>query len=744
MSIDRRDRHALRLPERALGRLAKISTARPWWVVALAITLSAAALGLASFRLQLKTSNLDLVDPNIPEVARFRELAQNFGTPNMLVVVLEADEDTDETKLRAAIDRAAAGIRGAAGVRGVISRLPYEPASLAPFGIDPYFVANDRKMAFLFVQPSDPDSSAATIAPFVAAVRERIRAARLDTDGVRAGFTGLPQYALDDRDIIQRDASRLSAVSFILVLALFALAFSEIYRPLLAAVALLVTSAIALGLIAIVPGHLTLVSACFFSALFGLGIDYGIHVVDRFEESLAEGIERREALVGAVRELGAGLTTGALTTAGAFFAMMFSGFRGFEELGLIGGSGILLALLVMTTLLPALLMLAGGRRRERRLTERRLGRILASIQHPALAAVLTVAALAGLLAGPPPFDGDYLNLEPKTSEAVRLEREMVRRSAFSPQFAAFLVRTPREAVALATKLRTLDTVGAVRSAADLATLDVFARPIPAEREAFRAGFQGKDGRLAVYAYPNGNIWEPAFESRFLGQMRALDPNVTGMPVLGRFMIDLSKRALRITAGLSALLVLLLVFIDLRSIAWSALAIVPTALGLAATLGAMRLLGIPFNPLNVMALPVVLGAAVDAGVHIVHRFRQEKGDLFRTLAGTGRAVALCELTTIVGFVTLAFTAHRGLASFGITLTLGITFALVFSLLVLPSLLKFAAPRLGGQATQQHQRTPKLGSRGRLYRVRCAGSRNAGLKAKGGPVSRPPFVERMVEV
>lgn len=690
---------SLRPPERALGWLAEVSTARPWWVVAAAVVLSLAALGLAAFRLELRTSNLDLVDPDLPEVARFREMAQDFGTPNMLVVVLQSD---DEGKLRAAVDRAAAAILAdgdAEGVRSVLARLPYEPASLAPFGIDPYFLSNDRKMAFLFVQPSDPDSSAATIAPFVQAVRERIRGAKLEADGVRAGLTGLPQYALDDRDIIQRDASRLSAVSFLLVLALFALAFSEVYRPLLAAVALLVTSALALGLISIVPGHLTLVSACFFSALFGLGIDYGIHVVDRFEEAMAEGFDRREALITAVRELGAGLTTGALTTAGAFFAMTFSGFRGFQELGLIGGCGILLALLVMTTLLPALLVLAGGRRRERRLSERRLGRLLSAVQRPALAAALAAAALAGLLAGPPPFDGDYLNLEPKDSEAVRLEREMVKRSAWSPQFAAFLVGTPKEAADLAAKLRTQDTVGAVRSAADMATLDAFARPVPAEIAAFRSGFEGKDGRLAVYAYPNGNVWDPAFEARFLGQMRALDPNVTGMPVLGRFMIDLSKRALRITAGLSALLVLVLVFVDLRSVAWSALAVVPTALGLAATLGAMRLLGIPFNPLNVMALPVVLGAAVDAGVHIVHRFRQEGGDLFRTLAGTGRAVALCELTTIVGFVTLAFTSHRGLASFGITLTLGITFALVFSLLVLPSLLRLAAPRLGLRAAPE---------------------------------------------
>jgi hypothetical protein len=674
--------------ERAFTRLAEAATARPRWGVAAALVLAAAALVLASARLQLKTSNLDLVDPDLPAVARFRELARNFGTPNMLIVVLEGP---DPARLREAADLAAGAIRGAGGVRAVFARLPYEPLSLARLGVAPYFSSADGRMFFLFVQPADADSSAATLAPFVRGVRERIGAAGLPP-GVRAGLTGLPQYALDDRDVIQRDTSRLSAVSFALVLALFAAGFGAFRRPLLAAATLAVTAALVLGIVTVAPGHLTLVSATFFSALFGLGIDYGIHVVDRFEERLGEGRERRDAVVGAVRELGPGLATGALTTAAAFFTMAFSGFRGFEELGLIGGTGILLALLMMTTLLPALLMLAGGgRRRERRLGERRLGKILVAAQRPALAALLAGAALAGLAAGPPPFDGDYLNLQPQDSEAARLEREMVRRSDFSPQFAAFLADSPARVNEIAARLSAEDTVDAVHSSADLALLDAAAVPIPAEREAFRAGFEGKDGRLAVYAYPKGNVWDPRFEARFLQRMRAIDPGVTGMPVLGRFMIDLSKRALRITAGLSALAVILLVALDLRSPSWCALALAPTAFAMSALMGAMRLLGLPFNPLNVMALPVILGAAVDSGVHVVHRYRQEDGDLGRTLAGTGRAVLLCALTTIAGFGSLAFTSHRGLASFALVLTLGVAFALVFSLLVLPSMLRLAAPR-----------------------------------------------------
>ena len=318
--------------------------------------------------------------------------------------------------------------------------------------------------------------------------------------------------------------------------------------------------------------------------------------------------------------------------------------------------------------------------------ERRIGRFLARVQSPALAMVLAVAALAGLAGGLPGFDGDYLNLQPRGSEAVRLEREMVRRSDFSPQFAAFVVDSPDKAKEIAAKLRSLDTVGSVRSSADLALLDAFALPIPAEREAFRASFEAKDGRFAVYAYPHSNVWDPRFESRFLRQMRSVDPDVTGMPVLGRFMIDLSKRALLITAALSAIVILLLVLLDLRSPGWSALALLPTVLSVAATLGTMRLLKLDFNPLNVMALPVILGTVVDAGAHIVHRFREEKGDLDRTLAGTGGAVLLCIATTIVGFAALMYTTHRGLASFGIILTMGSVYSLIFSLLVLPALLK----------------------------------------------------------
>jgi preprotein translocase subunit SecF len=509
--------------------------------------------------------------------------------------------------------------------------------------------------------------------------------------GVSLGVTGLPAYALDDRDVIQRDVSRLSLVSFALVLALFATAFGAFRRPLLAMVSLLLAVAATLGLAALHPGHLTLLSAFFASILFGLGVDFGIHLVDRVEELTGDGATEAEALPRAMAGLGPGLATGALTTAGAFFALAFCGFRGFAELGTIAGAGVLVCLLATATVLPALLVtFPPRRRRERPPRQRRLGRLLLALQRRPVAAAVGAACLLAPLAARPGFDSDYLNLQPEGSETVRLEREMVRRTAFSPQFAALVAPGRAAAAELAARLAAEPAVGTVRSAADLDALAFLPVADPAALAALRAGFVAADGRHAVYAYPQGDVWDPAERDRFLAAVRRVDPAATGMPVLGELMIDRSRRALRVGATLGSAVVLLFVAADFRRLRPALLAVVPTAAGAAATLALMRLLGVRFNPLNVMALPVVLGIAVDDGVHLVHRWIAERGDLARTLAGTGRSVVLTSATSLAAFGSLAFTRHRGLASFAVVLCLGVGSALAASVLLLPRLLALALP------------------------------------------------------
>ena len=90
--------------------------------------------------------------------------------------------------------------------------------------------------------------------------------------------------------------------------------------------------------------------------LIGLAIDYGVHLISRYEEELRHGSSQEEALTKAMVFTGQGIVTGGFTTAGAFLAMVFTDFKGIQEMGLICGGGLLICMVPMMTMLPVLLL----------------------------------------------------------------------------------------------------------------------------------------------------------------------------------------------------------------------------------------------------------------------------------------------------------------------------------------------------------------------------------------------------
>jgi hypothetical protein len=106
----------------------------------------------------------------------------------------------------------------------------------------------------------------------------------------------------------------------------------------------------------LVVGHLNILTITFVPILIGLAIDFGVHLITRFEEELRNGRSREEAIEKAIVNTGLGIFTGAFTTAGAFFAMRLTNFKGIQEMGVICGGGMLLCLIPMMTLLPVMIL----------------------------------------------------------------------------------------------------------------------------------------------------------------------------------------------------------------------------------------------------------------------------------------------------------------------------------------------------------------------------------------------------
>ena len=212
---------------------------------------------------------------------------------------------------------------------------------------------------------------------------------------------------------------------------------------------------------------------------------------------------------------------------------------------------------------------------------------------------------------------------------------------------------------------------------------------------------GQDGKVRVQVFPTADLTDHSALAAFVDAVRKIDPKAAGSASeiigAGRTVVDALQQAL-----LSAFVaVTLLVFALWRRLTDTALVLIPLTLATAFTVATAVLLAIPFNYADVIVLPLLLGIGVDSGIHLVHRARVS-GDASINLLGTStaRAVAYSSLTTIASFGTMGLATHRGLATLGQLLTIGVGFTLLCNLVVLPALI---ALRWRGEAPARAQRT-----------------------------------------
>jgi predicted RND superfamily exporter protein len=162
---------------------------------------------------------------------------------------------------------------------------------------------------------------------------------------------------------------------------LLAILISLVAATVLLITATLATSrSVALGLIGIVPSTVALVlvlasmrllglsfnalTATVASIAVGIGVPYGIHLINRFREARASGLEADDAITDSLRHTGAALVGSAVTTGLAFAVLLLSESTPIEQFGTVSALMIAYALLACLLVQPALLVL-WARRRER-------------------------------------------------------------------------------------------------------------------------------------------------------------------------------------------------------------------------------------------------------------------------------------------------------------------------------------------------------------------------------------------
>jgi uncharacterized protein len=227
-------------------------------------------------------------------------------------------------------------------------------------------------------------------------------------------------------------------------------------------------------------------------------------------------------------------------------------------------------------------------------------------------------------------------------------------------------------------------------AAKLALLQRNVNPTPITLadvpEYLRQRFVSESGRYLLQIFARDNIWEREPMRAFVTQLEAIDPDLTGAPIVAFHSIQQIQRAYALGALYALLIIVGVILLLFRRLKPTLLALVPTLVGGLWTVACMALLDLQLNMANLMILPLLLGIAVDNGIHVVHRMLESPKDITSPLArSTGKAVVLTSLTNMVGFGSLMVAQHFGVFSLGLLSTLAVGCSLAATLIVMPPLL-----------------------------------------------------------
>ena len=653
-----------------------------------------------------------------------------------------------------------------------------------------YFLSEDRRLLYVVVDFPGSASTLRSETEAISALRRVITALRAEFPAVTAGVTGAPALFSDELATATRDTGAATVLALVLTLALLLLAFRRLLSSGLLLAALGISLGWSLGIVTLTVHHLNVFSMMFVSVVVGIGIDYGIYFLFRYDEE--RGCEPSLAVARTAARSGPGILLGALTAAATFYLLTISNFRGIREFGFVAGTAILLAFVVTVTVVPALLVLTDRRRLVPRLvlvsggSPKSVARGFLPTLRPVSGALLVLVPTAIALWAAPRvgFDYNLLNLQAPDAESVVWEKKIAAaagRSGFAALATAGSVEELRAKQAAferlpsvadvqsaltllparqEEKLALLGRVAAIvddvvvgapprldvdaliealaslhrrleqasdptaaiastllgqlregdRRLTEIALTDFqgrlasdFSEHWERLRQAVRPGpvtvaalpdvlqrkFVGATGRLLMQIHSREDIWERPGATRFVEQLRSVDPDVTGQPVVAYESMRMMERACRhgmvyafvLVAGIAALMI--------RRLRETMIAMVPLLLGTLWTVGVMHLSGLRFDLVNVWALPLIIGSAAEYGVNMVLRALEARADGGPLLPrSTVLGVAFNGLTTMAGFGSLLLAHHHGVWGLGLLLVIGTAVTLTASLVVLPVLLRLS--------------------------------------------------------
>jgi hopanoid biosynthesis associated RND transporter like protein HpnN len=347
-----------------------------------------------------------------------------------------------------------------------------------------YFSLQGGKTVLVFAYTGQEEIDSAT--PFsntTQKIRDYLKGLEAKYPGVALELTGEPALDTDETEESNWDAAGAGGITVALIIGLFFFSYRAIFRPAVTILVLIMAVLWSLGFALLAVGHFNILSIAVIPMVLGIGIDFGIQILGRYEEELGQGKTVTEAVTIALEHTGVAIITGGSTTAVAFFTLCFNDFVGLAELGTIAGFSMVFCITANLVVLPAVFILRDRPRTPEQLQSqssnsswnfiRTWDRDM--VRQPWLWIIVSILVSIAAAVSLPHlrFDYNLLNLDnPRAPSVLTLHKVMDasrtdQGTQISTIYASVVAQNIDDARQLAAKLAALPTVAKVESILEL-------------------------------------------------------------------------------------------------------------------------------------------------------------------------------------------------------------------------------------------------------------------------------------
>lgn len=345
-----------------------------------------------------------------------------------------------------------------------------------------YMFSDDYSMLVFQITPNFSIEERAVLTEFMKELDPVIKRIEKDFPDIHIGTAGdIPQEA-DEEAAMGFDLIFPALLSLIAIIFLFFIFLNGFRSVTFAALALVTGIILDMGIIGITIKELNMITSSFGALLIGLGIDFGIHVINGYNENIRAGHNRAEAVTRMLRKTGKPVLIGGLTTALAFYALCFSGTKGFVQFGVVAGSGIITVLLSMLIFLPAVLATFGKTKAKAvavrtKLFSDRFFSPSKKMRIIVISAVAIITIFNLLFALNLEFDPDIRKIGPQNTPTKMTEKKIEEKLDISPFPSLYITEDLSDAREISIMLKQNALVNSVDSLSDI----IPAEGIPPER-----------------------------------------------------------------------------------------------------------------------------------------------------------------------------------------------------------------------------------------------------------------------